>query len=326
MVNVGSQIPFNLHNKVIPPENHHTISRSTSGSFDLYSHSDGDFGQPAQYQQPDLPNPYAQFSTSYSYNDVANRSRSGSREREGKINPILNVRLVGFVDRRGRSRQRKPHSSLDVGSENTVRASNMPSTRPRDSSGSECLSDQVCRPFSFSPVIYKRYAGIVVICQTQATGVECAICELGRLTYALVLHHRLVPLSPEKHSRPKTCNDGGHIRRLYDYDHIYWRSYRGAQPDILIRSRNTTLRTCARKYPLFRATFRWISWGCCVCRYVAHFYFFVRNHDISLGLRRNFKGILKGKILQLDAPARPDIITAQDNYQAITLHACFWIS
>ncbi|KAF9463678.1 hypothetical protein BDZ94DRAFT_1258274 [Collybia nuda] len=144
MVNVNSQIPFNLHNQVIPPENHHTISRSTSGSFDFYNHSNSDFSRPVQYQLPDPSNSYTRFSVSHSYDDVAHASwsRSGSRERgrDTKTNPILNVRLVGFVDRRGRSGQRTSDSNLDVGSDGTVRTSHMPSTRPGDSTGSDTLS------------------------------------------------------------------------------------------------------------------------------------------------------------------------------------------
>jgi hypothetical protein len=142
MVNIGSQIPFNLHNQVLPRERNHTISRSNSGSFDYYNQSGGDYGRPTQHQQP-----YPRFSTSHSpgrYGDVATQSRSGSREREAKPKPILNIRLVGFVDRRGRSRQRKPDTSLDVGSENTVTVSHMPSTRPGNtSSDPETLSNHV---------------------------------------------------------------------------------------------------------------------------------------------------------------------------------------
>lgn len=185
-------------------------------------------------------------------------------------------------------------------------------------------------PFFLSACHYKRYAGIIAIRQTQATGVKCAISELGRLTYALVSRHRFVPVSPEEHSRPKTCNDGERSR-LYDYDHIYWRSYRGAQPDILIRSRNTTLRICVLGKARSLSGKRHIPLdfvGCCVCRYVSHFHLFGRNHDFTLGIRRDFKGTSKDQTLQLDAPARSAmaIITAEDNYQAITLQPCSWAS
>ncbi|TFK33257.1 hypothetical protein BDQ12DRAFT_727892 [Crucibulum laeve] len=111
MVNVGSQIPFNLHNRPLPPDSLHSISRSTSVSFDMSS----DHLAPGQYRRPYMPatQPYAQPSYLDSHELIAGglRERSNSPVQGAamlpKANPILNVRLVGFQEsHRGRTRER----------------------------------------------------------------------------------------------------------------------------------------------------------------------------------------------------------------------------
>ncbi|KAG5642965.1 hypothetical protein DXG03_001813 [Asterophora parasitica] len=93
MVNVGSRIPFNLHNQVIPPETNHTLSRSASGYFD------DDYGG-TYHPQPAL---YPQFTTPDPFDHDSYYSRSRHAEHDGNSNPILDVKLVGYVSRRGRT-------------------------------------------------------------------------------------------------------------------------------------------------------------------------------------------------------------------------------
>ncbi|RDB20039.1 hypothetical protein Hypma_013102 [Hypsizygus marmoreus] len=128
MVNVASQIPFNLHNQVLLPEGHHTLSRTASGSMDFFNHDAEDYhrerysSQP--YRQPYPPQPYPRYTTSTSPGPYEGHSRSGSPDRDSKPKTILNVRLVGFVDRRGRTMQRKK-TDLDDGADSTPTVSNI---------------------------------------------------------------------------------------------------------------------------------------------------------------------------------------------------------
>ncbi|KAF8967538.1 hypothetical protein BDZ97DRAFT_1803853 [Flammula alnicola] len=122
MVNVASQIPFNLHNQVIPVENSkHSNSRSVSAS------EDKQYGQRQPY--PSYGNPYGHAPPSRS------RSRSlgpqvgpshGTRSQsptsvQPKPTPILNLRLVGYMDTRarGRTRDRGSHPTGLPSSANT---------------------------------------------------------------------------------------------------------------------------------------------------------------------------------------------------------------
>jgi len=135
MVNVASQIPFNLHNKVLPPEpSYGSVSRSASGSIDQYSrghHYQTDYGY-SSHGNPHQPNFYAS-----TYDDrQADRSRSASPS-GGLIvgpsshtrylpqtmdhpmpTPILNVRLVGYTDvtseTRGRARGKQQSHPTDM--------------------------------------------------------------------------------------------------------------------------------------------------------------------------------------------------------------------
>ncbi|KDR84495.1 hypothetical protein GALMADRAFT_237385 [Galerina marginata CBS 339.88] len=127
MVNVASHIPFNLHNQVIPQE-HHSISRSASGSVDAF---DGQHRHPRAlypdfYSNQDT-NRHQQHNpqaiSSYPFGDPP-RSRSpspssglpagpstGTRSwaqisEQPKATPILNVRLVGYTDTMSRGRTR----------------------------------------------------------------------------------------------------------------------------------------------------------------------------------------------------------------------------
>ncbi|CAA7269819.1 unnamed protein product [Cyclocybe aegerita] len=129
MVNVASQIPFNLHNQVIPEQPQH--SRSASGSVepqeddpyapstisDFYANRDS-----ARYRRR------GPFGTSnYGYHEPTTRSSSVAGDDEAgpsprsrapsiiieqpKPTPILNVRLVGYTDTRARGRARERGSA-----------------------------------------------------------------------------------------------------------------------------------------------------------------------------------------------------------------------
>jgi len=137
MVNVGSHIPFNLHNQPLPPDFHHNhrphlLPRSPSSGY--FDHSiDDEYTENNRYinyeQDPYPPTPYPQFHSSSPrvYGATDHGSRSPSPDREPRT--ILNVRLVGFSDRRGRSTQRKNLDSDDT-RDHTPR----PSELPHDSS------------------------------------------------------------------------------------------------------------------------------------------------------------------------------------------------
>lgn len=145
MVNVNSRIPFNLHNQILPPETWlnpnpglKSLSRSISPSglvhnlnlinSNTYYDSSRDT---IPYRHPLHPsNPYPCVPSSPQSTEP---SRPESPEREtptattGRPNPILNVRLVGFVDQRGRTREHERRFDLDldvdgdiVGSDSTV--------------------------------------------------------------------------------------------------------------------------------------------------------------------------------------------------------------
>jgi hypothetical protein len=159
MVNVTSRIPFNLHNQILPPETwlnanpnlsiNTSLSRSTSRS-DLvqtltHSHPYDFSRNVVTYRHPLHPgNPYPRVVSS---SESPESSRPDSPEREtltaattttmARPNPILNVRLVGFVEQRGRSREREHQGDRDldadsnlVGSDSTVTQSHIPKISP----------------------------------------------------------------------------------------------------------------------------------------------------------------------------------------------------
>ena len=149
MVNVNSRIPFNLHNQNLPPDSwfsaspklnyNPSLSRSTSHSdlihnLTYYHPHDFDRGT-TRYRHPLHPgNPYSRVS-SFPHSPRGSPPDSpDSPEQEASTaytrpNPILNVRLVGFEDQRGRSRERErdrnPDSNI-VGSASTVTQSHIP--------------------------------------------------------------------------------------------------------------------------------------------------------------------------------------------------------
>ncbi|GLB34386.1 hypothetical protein LshimejAT787_0112700 [Lyophyllum shimeji] len=124
MVNVGSQIPFNLHNQVLPPEVNHTQSRPASGTPEYFT--DTDEYAPGMYYQHPYRSPHARFTTSPSpepYDYLSHPSRPRSPDGDSNSKTILNVRLVGFVDRRGRTMRRKEADvDADVASDSTPTA------------------------------------------------------------------------------------------------------------------------------------------------------------------------------------------------------------
>jgi hypothetical protein len=103
MVNVASQIPFNLHNTVLPPSRSYgSVSRSTSGSLDQHS---PDHNYQIDYSKHGIDQ--HKFYTSAF--DDRSRSRSpfsgpivGPSSHTKRLSrtstPILNVRLVGYTD------------------------------------------------------------------------------------------------------------------------------------------------------------------------------------------------------------------------------------
>ena len=133
MVNVGSRIPFNIHNRVIPQEKSQSVSRSASRSFD-----DND---PQPYpnfhdHQRNRPSYHANYLNNYPHTSRSSSSlgpeagpSSGTQSltlEQPRPAPILNVRLVGYTDTnpRGRTRERGPHPtglpSPGIGSPGTL--------------------------------------------------------------------------------------------------------------------------------------------------------------------------------------------------------------
>lgn len=127
MVNVASQIPFNLHNQVLP-ESQQSMSRSTSrsidGQHDRRYYANAAYSEFSPYRDADrrqqrddygtLGNIYGQRTTSRSLSPSNLRaaessifpSRSDTAE-QARPTPILNVRLVGYTDTRYRGRTRE---------------------------------------------------------------------------------------------------------------------------------------------------------------------------------------------------------------------------
>ena len=125
MVNVSSQIPFNLHNQVIPKAQSHSSSRSGSESFDryyghaYYSYSDFHSNQDierSRKQRSEYDHGLGRVrSVSPSYNVEAGpsarpRSLPPAAEQPSAAR-LLNIRLVGYDDTRvrGRTRERGAH-------------------------------------------------------------------------------------------------------------------------------------------------------------------------------------------------------------------------
>lgn len=120
MVNVASQIPFNLHNTVLTPaRSYGSISRSTSGSFDQHP---SDYNCQVDYSKHGIS--HQQNFYGFAFND---RSRSASPSSVPIVGssshtkclsrtstPALNVRLVGYTDDMTKPRGRTLSRSTDV--------------------------------------------------------------------------------------------------------------------------------------------------------------------------------------------------------------------
>lgn len=120
MVNVASQIPFNLHNTVLPPSRSYgSVSRSTSGSLDQHPHN---HNYQIDYSKHDTGHQQDFYDSAF--ND---RSRSASPSSDPIVGtsshtkclsqtstPILNVRLVGYTDDMTKPRGRALSRSTDI--------------------------------------------------------------------------------------------------------------------------------------------------------------------------------------------------------------------
>ncbi|KAF9535212.1 hypothetical protein CPB83DRAFT_843672 [Crepidotus variabilis] len=138
MVNVASQIPFNLHNQVLPKTHSQSSSRSASGSFDPYY----DHGYPhysdfyannreiarfrkqmskynhglGRLRSVSPPNGFPGHHSQDPLTSLSSpRTRSPSPSADDLTSParLLNIRLVGYSDTRirGRARERGPNPS-----------------------------------------------------------------------------------------------------------------------------------------------------------------------------------------------------------------------
>jgi hypothetical protein len=111
MVNVGSQLPFNLHNQVIPePEAHDSISRSPSRS-DVSGYYYDSYNTDYRHQNHHNGRRRGRGFTLRSRSASPSHTPSAVITDQPKPNPILNVRWVGFtpkeVKNRGRQSERK---------------------------------------------------------------------------------------------------------------------------------------------------------------------------------------------------------------------------
>lgn len=169
MVNVSSQIPFNLHNQVIPKTQSHSSSRSGSESFDrcyghayyTYSdfHSNQDIGR-LQKQGSKYDHGLGRVrSVSPSYNRVEAgpsarpRSHSPAAEQPSAAR-LLNIRLVGYDDTRvrGRTRERGTHPTGFPG---------LPIDHSENMEGDEVPTTPSAEEHSLVPVRSTSYPGFV---------------------------------------------------------------------------------------------------------------------------------------------------------------------
>ena len=115
MVNVGSQLPFNLHNQVIPePEAHDSVSRSPSRS-DVSGYYYNSYNTDSRRQNHHNGRRHGRGFSLRSRSASPSHTPSAVITDQPKPNPILNVRWVGFtpkeVKNRGRQRERKSSQS-----------------------------------------------------------------------------------------------------------------------------------------------------------------------------------------------------------------------
>ncbi|PFH48980.1 hypothetical protein AMATHDRAFT_49069 [Amanita thiersii Skay4041] len=130
MVNVASQIPFNLHNRVLPEE---PYANSRSASMDMYNsgYDDGmDLRRRGRRQSSQLDRfppltPLASRPTSIYDHPLYTRPSSPDSFRETyRREPVLNVKLVGYTPP---SRGRSVHRSHGPASPTTPEQGNLPS-------------------------------------------------------------------------------------------------------------------------------------------------------------------------------------------------------
>ncbi len=155
MVNVASQLPFNLHNQVIQKTQYHSRSRSVSESRDrYYDHRDRSY--PALYSNHDMEH----FRKQSKYTHGLGRLRpvsshlgfleAGLSTRTRSPSPIaeqptparlLNIRLIGYTDAnvRGRTRER---GSYPTGLPGTRNSSDQVANAPTSAKGISAVIDQ----------------------------------------------------------------------------------------------------------------------------------------------------------------------------------------
>ena len=115
MVNVGSQLPFNLHNQVIPePEAHDSVSRSPSRS-DVSGYYYNSYNTDSRRQNHHNGRRHGRGFSLRSRSASPSHTPSAVITDQPKPNPILNVRWVGFIPKevknRGRQKERKSSQS-----------------------------------------------------------------------------------------------------------------------------------------------------------------------------------------------------------------------
>ena len=124
MVNVASQLPFNLHNQVIQKTEYHSRSRSVSESRDRYYDRRDRSCYPALYSNHDMDHFRNQSKYTHGLGrlrpasphlgflegGLSTRTRSPSPIAAEQPTParLLNIRLIGYTDAnvRGRARER----------------------------------------------------------------------------------------------------------------------------------------------------------------------------------------------------------------------------
>ncbi|TFK74508.1 hypothetical protein BDN72DRAFT_893183 [Pluteus cervinus] len=117
MVNVNSPLPFNLHNRVRQGSNHrHTLSRSTSGSLDIFGVDPYHHPTPIVYNQPSptaspSPSPRGNLSKSRSQSPVEGECSESRRHSQNY--PILGLRLVHLDEVRSESTHAATSPSSD---------------------------------------------------------------------------------------------------------------------------------------------------------------------------------------------------------------------
>jgi len=116
MVNVASQIPFNLHNTVLPTtRSYGSVSRSTSGSLDQHNYQIDYSRHGIGHQQNFYTSAFNGRSRSASPSSGIVVGPSSHRKCLSRTStPIFNVRLVGYTDNMTKPRGRTLSRSTDI--------------------------------------------------------------------------------------------------------------------------------------------------------------------------------------------------------------------